>query len=66
MNDYEIWHTSDYPECVTDEGEALEPGWYYWFCMPGCLPDSEPIGPFRTSGRAEAAAEAEVEEYQSI
>ncbi len=23
-----------------------EPGWYYWFCFPGCLPDSEPIGPF--------------------
>ncbi len=21
-------------------------GWYYWFCFPGCLPDSDPIGPF--------------------
>src|SRR5574343_568905 len=23
-------------------------GWYYWYCFPGCLPDSEPIGPFRS------------------
>lgn len=23
-------------------------GWFYWFCFPGCLPDSEPIGPFPT------------------
>jgi hypothetical protein len=20
-------------------------GWYYWTCLPGCLPDSEPFGP---------------------
>ena len=20
--------------------------YYYWYCFPGCLPDSEPIGPF--------------------
>ena len=27
-------------------------GWYYWFCFPGCLADSEPIGPFATSDLA--------------
>lgn len=27
-------------------------GWYYWYCLPGCLPDSDPYGPFPT---AEAA-----------
>lgn len=21
-------------------------GWYYWYCLPGCLPDSDPVGPF--------------------
>ena len=21
-------------------------GWYWWSCFPGCLPDSEPSGPF--------------------
>ena len=23
-------------------------GWYWWSCFPGCLPDSEPTGPFAT------------------
>ena len=23
-------------------------GWYWWACMPGCLPDGDPIGPFNT------------------
>lgn len=31
-------------------------GWYYWFCLPGCLPDGEPEGPFETE--AEALADA--------
>lgn len=22
--------------------------WYWWSCFPGCLPDSDPIGPFAT------------------
>ena len=26
--------------------------WFYWFCMPGCLPDSEPCGPFDTEKQA--------------
>ena len=21
-------------------------GWYWWSCFPGCLPDSDPLGPF--------------------
>lgn len=27
-------------------------GWYYWFCFPGCLPDSDPVGPFATKQEA--------------
>lgn len=23
-------------------------GWYWWTCFPGCLPDSDPVGPFNT------------------
>jgi hypothetical protein len=23
-------------------------GWFYWYCFPGCLPDSEAIGPFKS------------------
>ena len=27
-------------------------GWYWWSCFPGCLPDSEPFGPFDTEAEA--------------
>lgn len=39
---YEIFHTNDY-----DQGLSA-PGWYWWACWPGCLPDSDPVGPFDT------------------
>jgi len=32
--------------------EYREAGWYYWFCFPGCLPESEPIGPYNTEKQA--------------
>jgi ribosomal protein S27E len=31
--------------------------WWWWSCFPGCLPDSEPSGPFDTE--AEALADAQ-------
>ena len=39
------------------EGNPVVPGWYWWTCLPGCLPDSEPNGPFVT--REEALADAQ-------
>lgn len=41
----------------TEVGESqyfnkTKPGWYWWACFPGCLPDGEPNGPF---GSAEEA-----------
>ena len=27
-------------------------GFYYWFCLPGCMPDSSPLGPFETEAEA--------------
>jgi hypothetical protein len=40
------------------DGAALpDAGWYYWYCFPGCLPDSDPIGPFETEAEAKAAAQ---------
>ena len=42
----------DYSEC-TEENQA---GYYWWNCMPGCLPDSEPSGPFTTEEEAIANA----------
>lgn len=31
---------------------AVPSGWYWWSCFPGCLPDSDPIGPFPNMFRA--------------
>jgi hypothetical protein len=39
------------------EEECIEGGWFYWFCFPGCLPDSEPFGPYKTRAEAIAAAQ---------
>jgi hypothetical protein len=47
-------------EMIVDDSQTEEPlteGWYYWYCLPGCLPDSEPMGPFDT--RDEAIADAQ-------
>jgi hypothetical protein len=40
----------------TEDGERLEPGWYWWTCLPGCMPDSEPDGPYTTEDEAIAAS----------
>lgn len=49
----------------TVTGDALaddsEPGWYWWFCFPGCLPDGDPVGPFDTEADALADAQGEGE-----
>ena len=34
-----------------------EPGFYWWSCFPGCLPDGEPNGPFDTEALAIADAQ---------
>jgi|SRR5215471_4214237 len=34
-------------DCETP-AELVDRGWFYWYCLPGCLPDSEPFGPFKT------------------
>jgi DNA-directed RNA polymerase subunit RPC12/RpoP len=27
-------------------------GWWWWSCLPGCLPDSDVLGPFKTEAEA--------------
>lgn len=52
-----------YGECVVDEDDNCRgTGWYYWYCFPGCLPDSEPNGPFATEQDAIDAFRAENEQ----
>ena len=30
------------------ENEGIEGGWFWWTCLPGCMPDSCAFGPFET------------------
>jgi hypothetical protein len=34
------------------EAEGINGGWFYWHCFPGCLPDSNAVGPFETQAKA--------------
>lgn len=36
--------------------EGIEGGWFYWFCFPGCMPDSEAVGPYGSRDAALSAA----------
>lgn len=49
-------------EAIVEE-EGIEGGWFYWYCLPGCLPDSEPMGPFKTEDEALADARENAGDY---
>ena len=50
LPDAEVFHSLDYR---AEHGAWLpEPGFYWWPCFPGCLPDGDPIGPFETEDEA--------------
>jgi hypothetical protein len=37
--------------------QGYEPrGWYWWPCLPACLPDGDAVGPFKTAREAYADA----------
>ncbi len=38
------------------DNDPMPAGYYYWFCFPGCLPESEPIGPYDSEEEAYDAA----------
>ena len=59
LPDVEVFHVPDDYNPETEDGEPLPSGWYYWACLPGCLPDSDPSGPFDTEDEALAAAQDE-------
>ncbi len=46
--------TFDKAESGIEHTERI--AWWWWSCFPGCLPDSEPFGPFATE--ADALADA--------
>ena len=41
LPDVEYWYSKG-------SDDMPEAGWYWQSCFPGCLPDSEPCGPFAT------------------
>ncbi len=41
---------------------SIKGGWFYQYCFPGCLPDSDPVGPFASPQLAEKAAQDEAAE----
>jgi hypothetical protein len=45
------------------EEEGIKGGWFYWYCFPGCLPDSEPMGPYDTAKEAKKAAQDDAGDY---
>lgn len=52
-----------YGECIVNEDDdCCGSGWYWQACFPGCLPDSDPIGPFDTEAAALADAQASAED----
>jgi hypothetical protein len=55
LPDVEVFYVE--PGEWTHNGSPIESGWYFWPCFPGCLPDSDPIGPFGTEAEAIAAAQ---------
>lgn len=58
LSDIETFQGKDYDDGGALPSDHLEPDkWYYWFCFPGCLPDSDPIGPFDTEDDAIADAQ---------
>lgn len=58
LPDIEIFQITEHEAepMLDEEGDVLEPGFYWWSCFPGCMPDSGPIGPFTTSAKALASA----------
>jgi hypothetical protein len=41
--------------------EGITGGWFYWYCFPGCLPESDPIGPYASRAEAITAAQEDAE-----
>jgi len=47
--------TCDQPTTFRDADPKVDEtplGWWYWWCAPGCLPDSEDMGPFNSEAEA--------------
>ena len=57
-------HRVGVDSCRVTLEPTAEPGWYWRTCFPGCLPDSDPFGPFDTQEEALADAQQGAEEEE--
>ena len=50
LPDLEVFFRTDAANAVDgwkdDDGDLIPGGWFWWPCLPGCLPDGLPSGPF--------------------
>ena len=59
---YEVFYHDEHIDGMPDDdGNICPSGWYWWSCFPGCLPDSDPFGPFETRSEAEQDALGDIE-----
>jgi hypothetical protein len=59
LPDVEVFYAEEGDLGVHSEDiEPSTPGWYWWTCFPGCLPDGDPVGPFATEQEALDDAQA--------
>ncbi len=51
---FEVFHVSgkEARQLSRETGEEWRAGYYWWPCFPGCLPDSDRNGPFRSAKAA--------------
>ena len=61
LPDVEVFYRTSTVIAIDDwrngEGDLLGAGWYFWSCFPGCMPDSDPEGPYATEQDAINAAQ---------
>lgn len=63
LPDIEIFYAVE-GEFISNEDDSDYPaGFYYWYCLPGCLPDGDPIGPFESEEQALADAQSEAWQF---
>jgi len=48
----EVFHISRGDGYYDEDGCLRETGWYFHYCFPGCLPDSDFYGPYPTQQEA--------------
>ena len=46
------------------EEQGIKGGWFWWTCLPGCLPDSCATGPFETKEAALADAQSNADDME--